>query len=289
MLVKDEADVVEFTVRHLLGHVDQLLVRDNGSSDGTAEILDALADQADGRLVVQEDSEVGYYQAAKTSELARLALELGHSWVVPCDADEFWYATDGRPIRDYLAGLAPDVAYVTAPLFNHLPTALDPPAFCLRCAGSGREPREGTWAGPEGGPASCTSCRGLVTPNPFRRLGWRQREHGALPKVACRLRPGLEIRQGNHSAYAPGGGLSAGGLVVRHFSWRSEEQYLRKIVNGAAAYAATDLPADTGAHWRAFGNPPDEAAVRGWFRTWGWQENPAADDSLLYDPAPWSS
>ena len=33
--------------------------------------------------------------------------------------------------------------------------------------------------------------------------------------------------------------LVAGGLVIRHFSWRSEEQYLRKIRNGQAAYAAT--------------------------------------------------
>jgi glycosyltransferase involved in cell wall biosynthesis len=265
MLVKDEADIVEATVRHLLWHVDFVSVADNLSTDGTYELLHALqAEFGHDRLEVGLDEEIAYYQARKTSELAARMLDLGHGWVIPCDADEIWHANDLRPLRDYLAGIAPDVAQIEAPIYHHLPTSLDPGA------GEG-------YAATAGPPIP-----------PPARIGWRQRSHGQLPKVACRLRPGLEIHQGNHSAYAPGGGLKGSGLSIRHFPWRSEDQFVRKIRNGAAAYAATNLPADTGAHWRAFGSPPDEARIRDWYRTWAHQPDPARDDTLLYDPAPWT-
>lgn len=275
MLVKDEDDILAYTLEHLLGEVDHVFVSDNGSTDGTREIL---AGYPTDNVTVTFDADPAYYQAEKTSELARIALERGFQWVVPCDADEFWYSTDGRKISELLAGLAPDVAYVQAPLFNHLASALDPPAICSGC---------GRGAGLLGtGYTACTACGGQGgEPNPFRRIGWRQREHGQLPKVAARLRPGLEIRQGNHSAWAPGNGVTAGGLVVRHFSWRSEEQYLRKIRNGEAAYAATKLAPDVGAHWRMWQGHPDDA-VREHFRTWFWSADPAADPTLIYDPAP---
>lgn len=39
-MVKNEADIVEQTIRHLLDQgVDHILAADNGSSDGTYEIL----------------------------------------------------------------------------------------------------------------------------------------------------------------------------------------------------------------------------------------------------------
>jgi hypothetical protein len=288
MLVKDEADIIEYVVAYMVGQVDHLIVCDNGSTDGTLDALHALSEETP--FEIRADEEVAYYQARKTTELAAYALALGHQWVVPCDADELWYATDGRTIREFLGGLAPDVAYVSAELYNHLPTALDPLIGCSNCGGTGWYlGHEDVGAGYGDVRIECE--HGPIEPNPFLRIGWRQREHGALPKVAARLRPGLEIRQGNHSAYAPGSGMSVGGLCVRHFSWRSVEQYVRKIANGYVAYAATTLPEDMGGHWRMFGAPDDptfEERVAEHFRQWFYVRDPGADSSLIYDPAPWS-
>jgi hypothetical protein len=282
MLVKDELDVIEHVVRYLARQVDEVIVADNESTDGTTERLYALRLEIPFHL--RRDEAVGYYQAQKTSALAALALEMGHQWVVPCDADEVWYATDGRTIAQYLGGLAPDVAYVHADLYNHIPSAIDPPERCDCGWAEYRERPGGNY------PAECARCLSTGGENnPFRRIGFRQREHGALPKVAARLRPGLEIRQGNHSAWAPGTGMTVRGLCVRHFSWRSAEQYERKIANGARAYAATNLPEGVGAHWRMFGSPdsPDfSERVQDHFRRWFWTANPHADSSLIFDPAP---
>ena len=38
-MVRDEADVIEGTLRHMADEVDELIVADNGSVDGTTDIL----------------------------------------------------------------------------------------------------------------------------------------------------------------------------------------------------------------------------------------------------------
>ena len=46
------------------------------------------------------------------------------------------------------------------------------------------------------------------------------------------------------------------------------EQFVSKVRNGAAAYAATDLPPEAGAHWRQYGDPEaqGEAGIAGDFQ-----------------------
>lgn len=297
MLVKDEADIIETTVRHLLANVDSVYVWDNLSTDGTLEILSELALEHPGRLEAGSDDEVGYYQDRKTTNLAQYALRAGHRWVIPCDADEIWLADDGRRLADWFAGLSRETQFVKAAIYNHVATALDrPEERCPVCNGMGR--LAATYAELTLDSPYCPTCdatggspNGQAEANPVRRIGWRQRQPLDIRwgKVACKLRPDLQIHMGNHSATTSGTGTTGGGLQIRHFPYRSADHFVRKAINGYAAYRATTMDESTGAHWRVYGRAIEEGgpeAGHAWFYDAFWSANPAADDTLVHDPCP---
>ncbi|EFC78881.1 glycosyltransferase family 2 protein [Parafrankia sp. EUN1f] len=251
-MVRDEADIIAGTLRHMAGEVDQLLVADNGSTDGTRDILEGLV--PDLPLIVLDDPDPGYYQSAKMTKLAGTArLLFEAAWIVPFDADELWYSPAGR-IADVLA--LSRRPYAVAELHNHLASALD-----------------------EAGD------------DPFRTMVWRQPDPGPLPKVAVRWQDGAVIHQGNHGVTLPAGGPALeGALAIRHFPVRSPQQLARKARNGAAAYAAApDLPEHEGAHWRAWGQLHAQGGddlLHEVFREHWWYLSPR-DAGLVRDPAPY--
>lgn len=272
-MVKDEADVIVGALRNMAAEgVDEIIVADNMSTDGTRQILEQLRSDADlgCRFMLLADGEVGYYQSRKMSWLAETAASHGAEWIVPFDADELWFGRD--KVGDVLRAQPVDVDVVGASLWHHFPTAVDP-----------------------GGD------------DPFRTIEWRQAKAAVLPKVAFRWRPGATIHAGNHGVDLPPdertagsmhyrrlAGWDDGGLMVRHFPYRSAEQMIRKARNGAAAYAATDLPADVGAHWRQYGTllergydgKSGEEALADVFREYFWFLAPT-EAGLVYDPAPY--
>lgn len=255
MMVRDELDVIEGVIRHTADEVDFLLVADNGSTDGTRELLDHLSGELP--LTVVEDPEVGYYQSRKMSALAEKAAGLGATWIVPIDADEIWTQPVDR-IRTVLPAIGYPIAL--ANLYNHVRTGDD-----------------------------------VDDPDPFRSMVWRIERPGALPKVAFRWQPGAVIHQGNHGvtlATGETGGLQV--LEVRHFPVRSPDQYISKARSGAAAYAAApELDEDMGAHWRSWGRMSDEQLCLAYAEHWYY--NSPADVGrvrqdgfgLVRDPAPY--
>jgi glycosyltransferase involved in cell wall biosynthesis len=248
-MVRNEADIIGPVLAHMLGQVDHVLIADNLSTDATPEIL-----AASGAEVIT-DPDPAYRQSEKMTALAKRARDGGATWVVPWDADEIWYSPFGR-IADVLPTL--DLAAVApADLYDHVPTALDP-----------------------------------IVDNPITRIGWRRREPGKLAKVACRTRPDLVIEQGNHGAtYGRRwrGRRVSGQLVVRHYPYRTREQFVAKALQGGAALKLTDLPESSGAHWRQYAQIAEthgDDALAAVFDQWFHSDDPRADDTLIYDPAP---
>jgi len=116
-MVKNEVDIIESSIRHCLKQgVEAILIADNGSTDGTKELLHKLATSLP--LIVVDDPIVAYEQDAKMTVLAKGARRLGAKWIVPFDADEFWFGREcslGELLRKEKS------AVVYGELFNAFP------------------------------------------------------------------------------------------------------------------------------------------------------------------------
>jgi glycosyltransferase involved in cell wall biosynthesis len=87
--VRNEFDNIEFTIyHHLQQGLDFILVSDNGSTDGTLEVLRDLSKKYDNIILFEDDGP--FHQSATQTFLAREAYKLGCDWVVPFDGDELW-------------------------------------------------------------------------------------------------------------------------------------------------------------------------------------------------------
>lgn len=217
LMVRDEADVVAAMIEHHLAEgVDLVIATDNGSVDGTREIL---ADYAQtGRLELHDYLEHDKKQSQVVSSMAsRAATEHGATWVINADADEFFVAVDpSMTLRDALRATPTGIGSFAVPVTNLT-----------------------------GAPAR----RGAA----FERLVWRDlREESTLMEtVALHAhptsdvihvgRPGVTVQQGNHGVDIPSMGTPdpAHAIEVLHLPWRTYEQYSRKIDHMGRAYEAS--------------------------------------------------
>jgi len=254
-MCKDEEDIIYHSLIHMAEEgLSGIIVADNNSTDNTVkEILKAQSILVDSpcRIVLLFDTEIGYYQSRKMTELAKQAHELGADWIVPFDADELWYADD--TIANFIKALPEKINVVNADLYNHFGSGVD--------------------------------IKGLI---PFQNMSWRQLEKGALPKVAFKWHKDAVIGQGNHSVSMPKM-KATNGLSIRHFPYRSWEHFKRKAINGYAAYKATDLPENMGGHWRSYGKlielHGDDVVRKEVFEKYFWHLSPI-DNGMIYDTAP---
>jgi hypothetical protein len=250
-MVRNEIDIIAYTVSHLVSQgVDRVLVADNNSTDGTFDLLNDLASTMP--LTVVRDREPGHYQSWKMTRLARYAACTGAQWVIPFDADEMWVAREGT-LRDFL--LSSELGVVKARLIDHVPHISDD----------------------------------VSEPNPYRRLRHRLatpeldggpsagQEMRTFKKVAFRAHPLARVAAGNHTVRHPG--RVGEGLEIRHLPYRSPQQFRRKVVEGAAALAATDHADNIGEHWRRGVRMPDSQLAR---------IHGGDDRLLILDPAPYT-
>lgn len=257
--VKDELDILPYTFEHLLSEgVDGLLLCDNMSNDGTLEWLTAKHRWWHRNSLTCHywmdtftDYDVAHHQSAKMTALADEAFERGADWVIPFNADEFWYCPDGRTLKDYFSDSL-TVDALTATVHDYYPTSDDD--------------RHQT--------------------NPYRRIHHRDPEPALVPKVAVSRR-GVIIDGDNTgvSGY-PDLTVSTSTLAVGRFAWRFYDQFERKVHNSARAYAAANLPDYIGATWRDLGQILDRDGPEGLRVAYErWYLDPEID--LETKPVPW--
>lgn len=162
MKVRDEVDIIELNLRyHAAQGVDEFIVTDNGSTDGTLEVLERWRD--DGRLrLISEPSTEDFREKGHwwVTRMGRMGAEIGADWVLHADADELWWPAGGD-LRGGFASVPEPYGAVVGPRTEYV-------------------------ARPDG-------------PGPFwERLTVREARSALRPKVAHRPEPDLRLRRGAH-------------------------------------------------------------------------------------------
>ena len=216
VMVRDEVDIIAAMVEHHLAQgVDLIIATDNGSVDGTAEVLQQYADL--GLVELHHDPLHRKQQHSVVTGMARRAFtEHGADWVVNADADEFWAPADKRlTLRDAFARIPLTLNAFTVPVVN----LVGAPA--LRGSGVDRL----VW-------------RDLRSDEQLQRVGIYAQP---TPDAVHRGSADVVVAQGNHFVSLESNGQPDPQVAIEvlHLPWRSWEQLERKVVNTGKAYQAS--------------------------------------------------
>src|SRR5215211_3323033 len=131
LLVRDEEDIVRENLDfHLAQGVDRVVVTDNGSIDGTVEILRDYEAQGPVRLLFEHADD--YSQGRWVTRMARLAAtEEGADGVINTAADEFWWPRAGS-LKSTLEAVGDETGLVVAHRVNFVPRPEDGRRFWER-------------------------------------------------------------------------------------------------------------------------------------------------------------
>lgn len=239
LLLKNEADIIESNIDFHLRHgVDHVIATDNGSSDGTLDILATYEKR--GILTVIHEPGRDFSQSRWVTRMVHLARDrYGADWVLNNDADEFWYPSKGN--------LKTELAVSPYNLIGY-------ERHNMLCPHE-RE-KKGDWhldaryriLDPLPPPTLADT---FPDEFPSPHFYWR------LPgKVMCRAAGLKRVHQGNHDAdFENKNSSTSDATVIYHYPFRCRSQFLRKVIQGGSAYARNkELPPSVGWQWRRWHN-----------------------------------
>ncbi|PYY37347.1 MULTISPECIES: glycosyltransferase family 2 protein [unclassified Curtobacterium] len=221
LMVRDEADVIPAWLDHHVAQgFDVFVITDNGSVDGTTDLLTAFAARTDVTVDLRHDPVHRKQQGTVVTGMARDAARSHHAdWVVNADADEFILPVDrSLTVGEVFERLDPVVGAFTVPVVNM--------TGMLAESGGGIERLH--WRDDR----SVTELQaiGLIGPPSTNAV------HVGDPDVT--------VVQGNHQVSVANGAPVPAGLEleVLHLPWRSWTQYEHRVdVSGRAYEANPDL------------------------------------------------
>jgi hypothetical protein len=225
MMVRDEADIIRATLEHHRAQgVDRIIVTDNGSLDGTTDILEEYA--AQGLVDLRSDPRHRKQQSEVVTAMAREAYTMyGADWVINADADEFWVAHDPtRTVRDVLENTPRDFQTFLVPVID----MIGAPAL-------------------EGSGLDRLQYRDNRTVAELHSVGLLAH---STPDAVHIGTSDIEVAQGNHAVSLASRGAPArnDSLEVLHLPWRSWAQYSRKVEAAGLAYSAPGAPTPSPNH-----------------------------------------
>jgi glycosyl transferase family 2 len=118
LLIRDEEDILEQNLRyHFARGIDFVIALDNGSVDGTSDILLRYEEAGLLHMVEEPPADEWFprHQGRWVTRMARLAAtEFDADWVINNDADEFWWPVSGS-LRDVFAEVPERFGALIAP------------------------------------------------------------------------------------------------------------------------------------------------------------------------------
>lgn len=219
LCTRDEGDILEDQLTYHLGQgVDHVIVTDNLSTDSTPDILAPFANQ--GVVTALREGSDTNDQDLWVTRMVQMAANMGATWVINSDTDEFLFTTDGSSLGEFFGRW-------------HWATTFIVPRHDFVCLDStdGR-----FWERMIYRKAHSANALGASLP----------------PKTVHRASRRVVVRPGKHRVVGfPERRSWFHGLEILHFPMRSRSQYLQKIRTGGQAYANnTRLPLWTGDAWR---------------------------------------